>query len=117
MDRRREGRHGADPVSGLDPRQVKLPLKEKEMPHAKVLTLAASVAALALSVPGTAAAAGSPPTVFNFGHCESSGFPVAQLGFGPIIFIDGGQPGFFAHVPPGQFNNAESGSIACGPNS
>jgi len=88
------------------------------MPHAKLATLAASVAALALSIPGSAvAASASAPTVFNFGHCQASGFPAAQQGFGPLIFIDGGQPGFFAHVPPGQTANAESGSIACAPNS
>jgi len=88
------------------------------MSHAKLATLAASVAALALSIPGSAVAASdSAPTVFNFGHCQSTGFGYAQQGFGPLIFIDGGQPGFFAHVPPGQFNNAESGSIGCAPNS
>jgi hypothetical protein len=88
------------------------------MSHAKLTTLAASLAAVALSIPGSAVAASdSAPTVFNFGHCQSTGFPAAQQGFGPLIFIDGGQPGFFAHVPPGQFDNAESGSIACAPNS
>jgi hypothetical protein len=55
--------------------------------------------------------------VFNFGHCVSSGFPDQPSGFGPLIFIVGGEPGFFAHVPPGQFDNAPSGSIGCAPNS
>jgi hypothetical protein len=87
------------------------------MPHAKLATLAASVAALTLSISGSAVAADSAPTVFNFGHCQSTGFGYAQQGFGPLVFILGGQPGFFAHVPPGQFDNAESGSIGCAPNS
>ena len=53
------------------------------MSHAKLATLAASVAALALSIPGSAVAASdSAPTVFNFGHCQSTGFPYAQSGFG-----------------------------------
>ncbi|MEA2283185.1 MAG: hypothetical protein QOK21_3792 [Solirubrobacteraceae bacterium] len=86
------------------------------MSHRRAVTLVASVAALALAIPSAAGAADSPPTVFNFGHCVSSGFPEQPSGFGPLIFIDGGQPGFFAHVPPGQFDNATSGSIGCGPN-
>jgi hypothetical protein len=76
------------------------------------------MAALALSIPSTAGAEStSAPTVFNFGHCVSTGFPYPQEGFGPLVFILGGEPGFFAHVPPGQFDNAESGSIGCAPNS
>ena len=49
------------------------------MSHAKLATLAATVAALALSIPGSAVAASdSAPTVFNFGHCQSTGFGYAQ---------------------------------------
>ena len=83
------------------------------MSHSRAVALVASIAAFALAIPSAAGAADSPPTVFNFGHCVSSGFPDQPSGFGPLIFITGGEPGFFAQVPPGQFNNAPSGSIGC----
>ena len=86
------------------------------MSHSRVVGLVAGIAAFALAIPSAAAAADSPPTVFNFGHCVSSGFPDQPSGFGPLIFIIGGQPGFFGHVPPGQLDNAPSGSIGCAPN-
>ena len=77
------------------------------------ITLAASVAALALSITGTAAAqSDNAPTVANFGHCQSTSTAV-QDGFGPLVFFFGGQKSFFFHVPPGQIDNAESGSLAC----
>jgi len=76
------------------------------------LTLVASVAALALST-GTAAAAGSPPAVGNFGHCVSSSDATdPQDGFGPLVFITGGQPGFVIIQPPGQVDKDSTG-IAC----
>ena len=79
------------------------------------ITLAASVAALALSITGTAAAqSDNATTVANFGHCQST-FPAAQEGFGPAVMFFSGQKAFFAHVPPGQIDNAESGSFACLP--
>ena len=76
------------------------------------LTLVASVAALALST-ATAAAADSPPAVGNFGHCVSSSDATdPQDGFGPLVFITGGQPGFVVIQPPGQVDKDSTG-IAC----